>query len=86
MIVTVDIKVCLNGALLAVIINFSGIDCSIPMYKSHWTTVKYQDHVGVSGVASHSSVLYGKYLWLVGGYSFQLTHSLRILRLSGHVL
>lgn len=69
--------------MLSSSINLSGEDCSIPSYKGYWSVVKYENHVGegVFGVASHSSVSYGNYLWITGGYNFQsTTSSLRMMR------
>jgi len=55
-------------------LHIAGADCSVPANKGVWMEVDSSNSAAglPRAVASHSSFVYEKYLWIVGGYSFQL--------------
>ena len=48
-------------------VSFPGIDCSIEASRGHWESL---GEVSGDGQASHTAVVVGQYMWIVGGYTF----------------
>lgn len=51
-----------------------GIDCSINDVMVHCNTVSYSSGVDLSVLrrAGHSAVVWGNYMWVYGGYQFNV--------------
>ena len=51
-----------------------GIDCSINVNMPHWNVASYNSGVDFSVLrrAGHSAVVWGNYMWVYGGYQFNV--------------
>lgn len=51
-----------------------GIDCSINDTLPHWNVASYNSGVDFSVLrrAGHSAVVWGNYMWVYGGYQFNV--------------